>query len=71
MDHYKDYYNPELTKLGYETEVHWRKNTDALLIGWQKTKYKFVKSAKICHNDLNEIFGKDFIKGNVGLICLL
>ena len=34
VDHYEKYYQPEFKKMGCETEVIWRKNTDAELIAW-------------------------------------
>lgn len=34
IDNYEKFYKGELDQLGYDTEVAWRRNTDAELIGW-------------------------------------
>ena len=79
VDHYDDFYKSKLRKLGYHTEVVWRNNKDATLIGWDSKQFKLIKSRNVIHNDLLKKFnfGKDgdleneFKRGNVGLICLL
>jgi mRNA deadenylase 3'-5' endonuclease subunit Ccr4 len=43
VDHYQDFYKPELNKLGYETFIETRRDKDSVLIGFKKSKFEFVK----------------------------
>ena len=36
IDHWDELYMPELQKLGYEFDLHWRRGKDAEVIAWDK-----------------------------------
>lgn len=74
VDHFDEIYKPQLELLGYDMEVEYRREIDAKLIGWDKTKFKLLKKQKINHEDLIPRYGehgKLFKRGNVGITCLL
>ena len=67
MDHYDDFYKPQLQKLGYESDVVWRKELDAVLIAYKSDKFKMLETMDIKYNDLRKEFvesSKYFQKGS-------
>ena len=74
VDHFKDFYHIQLSRMGYDMDLHWRRGKDAELIAWRKDEFQHIKSHKINFEDLIPkygAYGKYFKRGNVGLICLL
>ena len=59
--------------MGYKCETAWRRGQDAVLIGYDKEKYKLVDKKEISYNDLYEKYDyeRDFKRHNVALIVLL
>ena len=43
VDHFDSFYKPHLTNMGYDTELHYRRNKDAELIGWKRDIFRLVK----------------------------
>ena len=49
----------------------YRRGIDAELIAWKQSVFKCEAKQEIQYEDLVEKYGKEFKRGNVGLICLL
>ena len=73
VDHYDEVYKPRLNDLGYRTVTAWRRGQDAVLIGYQESKFKLVDRQEIRYNDLWERYdyNRDYKRHNCGLIALL
>lgn len=74
VDHYDDVYKEHLTNMGYQCALVYRKNKDATLIGWQKSKFTLLDQHNVHYNNIADQFGehsKLFMRSNVALICLL
>ena len=69
VDHFDTIYGPKLQDMGYETQIVYRRNIDAELIGWKKGVFKMVEKQEINHEDLVPKYGNAYKRGNVGLIC--
>ena len=72
MDHIEDFYRPKLQKLGYSIEFTYRRNRDAVLVGFKSEEYELLEKEVVDYNDLGIIFKDDvFEKNNKAIICLL
>lgn len=75
VDHWDDVYRPQLEdKMGYACQMTYRKNKDAVLVGWKKDKFELQAAEFVNINDVATNFGSDaslYRKGNVGVICIL
>ena len=43
--------------MGYKTEVHFRRKTDAVLIGWKSSDFELVDRLEVNHEDLIPRYG--------------
>mmetsp|Transcript_4393 Transcript_4393/g.7443 ORF Transcript_4393/g.7443 Transcript_4393/m.7443 type:complete len:107 (-) Transcript_4393:777-1097(-) len=52
VDHFEDAYKPQLSQRGFEVVTNWRRNQDAVLVGWQSSKFKLVSVRNVNYNDV-------------------
>lgn len=73
VDNYESVYEPHFKKYGYECELNYRYNVDAVLIGFKTDKFELVSKRQVDFNDVCEAYNWDcsFKKYNQALICLL
>ena len=73
MDNFEEVYKPEFDKHDYSYQLNYRNDKDAVLVGYNKNKFKLVDKMPINFNDIGEVhnWSKDFRKCNQALLCLL
>lgn len=73
---YREFYQGQLEGLGYECKTV-NRDPDAVLVGWDKSKYTLIEYRGVCYNDLLWCGKYDKYRSvlrqsdNVALICLL
>ena len=72
VDNYDTVYKPFLNKLGYECHIEWRREDDAVLIGYKTDKFELRDTLHIQYNDLKKRFRHSiFLKGNTAIVAKL
>lgn len=73
VDKFEQVYQAEFDKHGYAYELNYRNNKDAVLVGYNKSKFKLVDKLPVSFNDIGVLNGwsEDYQKGNQALLCLL
>ena len=52
IDHYWEFYKPELDELGYESVIRCQNDKVACLVGWDKRLYRFIGIREIHFDDI-------------------
>jgi hypothetical protein len=61
VDHFEEFYRPQLEKLGYVLKVEWRKGQDAVLLGFKANVFEVVgEEVKVQHDELAAPFVEAF-----------
>ena len=72
VDHYEDWYGPQLKELGYSCIMNYRRSDDATVIAFKDESFTLITLEKINYNDLAMILkDPDMRKHNTGLIATL
>lgn len=58
VDHFDDFYKPRLEELGYDLHTTFRREKDAVLIGFKKELLTIVEKEIVEYNDLANIHGE-------------
>ena len=61
MDHLQDFYRPQLESLGYSLHETYRRNKDAVIVGFKKKQFQILDKEVVDYNDLDKLY-KDFAK---------
>ena len=56
VDHWNDFYGPNLEKLGYSAQLAYRREKDAVVIGYKTKVFELVKSEVVDYNDIADYF---------------
>ena len=73
MDHYHDFYKGELESLGYALQSTFRRNRDAVVVGYKREMFKIRAKEAVDYNELSSLYGDESAlkMHNKALICLL
>lgn len=61
MDHLEDFYRPQLESLGYSLHETYRRNKDAVIVGFKKKQFQILDKEVVDYNDLEKLY-KEFAK---------
>lgn len=76
-----DFYRPELEKLGYDVHHSYRREKDAVVVGFKRDHFEILTKDVVDFNDLVKIYesktnhpnleSRDMLCHNKAIICLL
>ena len=62
VDHFDDFYRPQLENLGYSLHAEWRKGQDAVVLGFKTDVFEVTEVVKVQHDELAAPFVEAFKK---------
>ena len=83
VDHFEDFYRPQLERLGYDLHETFRREKDAVVVGYKREFYDFIGKEIVDYNDVARLHPKkskqddemieprDFLVHNRAIICLI
>ncbi|TNV78978.1 hypothetical protein FGO68_gene13172 [Halteria grandinella] len=81
VDHMDDFYKPQLEKLGYDLHHAYRREKDAVVVGFKRDLYEIMTKDIVDYNDLVKVYeaktnhpnldSRDMLCHNKAIICLL
>ena len=57
----EDFYRPQLESLGYSLHEAYRRNKDAVIVGFKKKQFQIIDKEVVDYNDLEKLY-KEFAK---------
>ena len=63
MDHLEDFYRPQLESLGYTLHETYRREKDAVLVGFKKRDFQCLEKEVVEYNDLAVMYKEYAMSG--------